>query len=501
MSSVAALARMVKLSHSLFALPFAAAAVVLVARDARLDAVRLGLVALASPTPDLADKATYSLAWCKIKGGRPVEAEPLFLSLATKEDSLVRIEAMRNLIDLLMNLHKYREAAGWLAKAVPLFPAAEAGELTYLRGLALSRLGEFTDSLQVFTTFLKTWPKHARAEDSRYQSALVHIAMGKFREAMADLDELLRRETTPGIREKALYRMGECHFNLGGLKQAREYFERVIRDYPKGSGRVDALYQLGEIAYQSGDHQGAIDAFGAIANSGSELAPQALFRSGEVLMKAHRFVDAVPVFERYLKDHPQGKLRDDALFKVGLCQLELKDSGKALAAFSQLRDSTGYFRQEARYQIGEIARQVGNFPLAIQQFKAIVTEDARNPLASRARRAIGTSLYQSKDYEGAAETFKAILKEFPATDVAIPESRLWLGRTLIAQGKQDDGILEVLKVPVLYPRSPLIPEAYAEAARAYAALGKAPKALQMWRELLKFQPTGPLADEARTQLK
>jgi len=46
-SSVAALARMVKLSHSLFALPFAAAAVVLVARDARLDAVRLGLVALA----------------------------------------------------------------------------------------------------------------------------------------------------------------------------------------------------------------------------------------------------------------------------------------------------------------------------------------------------------------------------------------------------------------------------------------------------------------------
>jgi len=44
---LAALARMVKLSHSLFALPFAAAAVVLVARDARLDAGRLALVALA----------------------------------------------------------------------------------------------------------------------------------------------------------------------------------------------------------------------------------------------------------------------------------------------------------------------------------------------------------------------------------------------------------------------------------------------------------------------
>jgi 4-hydroxybenzoate polyprenyltransferase len=45
--TVVALARMVKLSHSLFALPFVAAAVALVGRDAVLDPRRLALVALA----------------------------------------------------------------------------------------------------------------------------------------------------------------------------------------------------------------------------------------------------------------------------------------------------------------------------------------------------------------------------------------------------------------------------------------------------------------------
>ncbi len=45
--TVAALSRMVKFEHSLFALPFAASAVVLVSRDASLDALRLGLVAIA----------------------------------------------------------------------------------------------------------------------------------------------------------------------------------------------------------------------------------------------------------------------------------------------------------------------------------------------------------------------------------------------------------------------------------------------------------------------
>ena len=45
--TVVALARMVKLSHSLFALPFAASAVALVAREATLDPARLALVAVA----------------------------------------------------------------------------------------------------------------------------------------------------------------------------------------------------------------------------------------------------------------------------------------------------------------------------------------------------------------------------------------------------------------------------------------------------------------------
>ncbi len=60
--SVAALARMVKLSHSLFALPFVAAALVLVARQARLDAARLALVALAVVAARTAAMAMNRLA-------------------------------------------------------------------------------------------------------------------------------------------------------------------------------------------------------------------------------------------------------------------------------------------------------------------------------------------------------------------------------------------------------------------------------------------------------
>jgi len=454
------------------------------------------LIETASAPKDLRDKASYSLAWCHIKSGKPESAIPLFKKLADDPSAAVRAESLENLVELLMNLHRYQEAAEWMKKASLILKDEKALEMQYMHGLALSRLGEFKDSLAAFQSFIKAHPKHPRSEDARYQCSLVRISLGKYREALDDLSPLLRRETTPNIREKALYRTGECYFNLGNLASAKESFERLIADYPQGTARLDALFQLGEIAYQSGRHADALEAFTTIGKGSSDLASQAVFRAGEVLMKAGRHVDAVSQFEAYLSRFSNGSLREDAQFKIGLSRLELKDTAQALVAFSQLRESKGYFRQEARFQIGEISRQLGNYPLAIQQYKAIIAEEPNNPLTSRARRAVGVCLYLLKDYSAAEEAFRAILKDYPASDTTIPETCLWLGRTLVALNRAEDGIIELLKLPVMYPKSTLHAEAYAETARAYHKLGRRDKARQMWSEVRRIQPTGPLAEEA-----
>jgi len=69
--SVAALGRMVKFSHSLFALPFAASAVVLVSRQARLDGWRLLLVAVAVVCARTAAMAMNRIADRAIDAGNP----------------------------------------------------------------------------------------------------------------------------------------------------------------------------------------------------------------------------------------------------------------------------------------------------------------------------------------------------------------------------------------------------------------------------------------------
>jgi 4-hydroxybenzoate polyprenyltransferase len=69
--TVTALARMVKLSHSLFALPFAAAAVVLVAPSATLSPGRLALVAIAVVAARTAAMAMNRIADRRFDAGNP----------------------------------------------------------------------------------------------------------------------------------------------------------------------------------------------------------------------------------------------------------------------------------------------------------------------------------------------------------------------------------------------------------------------------------------------
>ncbi len=453
------------------------------------------------PDTSIAQKSAYSLGWCYINLGQADKALTLFLKQADNPKSVVQKECAQNSIDLLMNLHKYSEAIERIDKYINSFSEKEQESLLYIKALALSRLGDNEKSLKAFAEFKKKFPNSTKRDEATYQSGLVQISMSRFKDAIKTFDTISSEKTNPDIREKAIYRIGECYFNLANITEAGNAFNKVIKLFPQGKTRIDALYQLGELAYMQNSYADALTAFEAIAAGNNELSSQALFRCGEVLMKSGDYQGAIKKFKEYRVKAPKGKLAEDALFKTGLCWQELKDDAQALAAYSQLMNAQGYFRQEARFNIAEIARSVNNYTLAIQHYKAIISEDPKHPLATTSKKASGICLYAMKDYEGAKETFTNILKEYPSSDLVIPETRLWLGRTLIASKDTENGILELLKVPVLYPKCEYIATAYIEAARAYNELNKTDKAKKMYSEVLKSNPTPEQRKEAEEATK
>ena len=115
--TVIALARMVKLSHSLFALPFAAAAVVLVAPEATLSAGRLALVAVAVVAARTAAMAMNRIAdrWFDARNPRTARRE-----LVTGEVSPRAAWALLggSAAAFVISAALISDACGWLALPV-----------------------------------------------------------------------------------------------------------------------------------------------------------------------------------------------------------------------------------------------------------------------------------------------------------------------------------------------------------------------------------------------
>lgn len=452
------------------------------------------------PDSSIGQKSAYSLAWCYIYLQQADRALTLFVRQADNPKSVVQKEAAKNVIDLLMNMHKYFEAIDRIDKYLLNFSLKEQESLLYIKALALSRLGENEKGLKAFTEFKKQFPNSQKKDEATYQIGLIQISMSKFKNAIKTFESILEEPTKSEIREKALYRIGECYFNLTNITEAGNAFNKVINLFPNGKTRIDALYQLGELAYMQNSYADALIAFEAIASGKNHLSLQALFRSGEVLMKEGKYKEAIDKFKEYNLIAPKGKLNEDSLFKTALCYLELKDEAKALEFFSKLINAQGYFRQEARFNIAEIARKAENYALAIQHYKAILSEEPKHSLAPVSKKAVGICLFLMKDYDNAKDIFNEILKEYSSNKAVVSETRLWLGRTLIESEEIEKGILELLKIPVSFPKSEYVATSYLEAARAYNKIGKADKAKKMYNEVLKSKPTENQKIEAEQAL-
>lgn len=425
----------------------------------------------ADPDSSSAHKAAYSMAWCYIYMADNDKAADILKQQVENPKSAVRSASLKTWVDILLNLRKFQEAADSIDKYLfvlsvndPLKP-----ELAYMRALALYSLNQFGNSERAFKEFLDNYKDSPRVYEATYRLGLSYIGQKDFTKAINTLLKLAENTKTPAdVKEKALYRLGESYFNLGNVKDAGKYFNQIVTKFPKGETRIDALYQLGELAYLQESFDEALTAFSLIAESGKPLASQALFRSGEVAMRAAKIKEAINLFETYLKKYPQASMTDDAKFKIGLAWLELNDDAQALAAFSQLLNSEGYFRQEARFNIAKIAQKAGSYALAIQNYKAIISEAPESTLVPAATEEVANCLYSLKDYASASESYREALKMRKTESSAEPRIRINLGKSLAADKKATEGALEILRVPVLHPNSPHVAEAYYEAALIYA---------------------------------
>lgn len=110
-----------------------------------------------------------------------------------------------------------------------------------------ARAGDTALARQLYTEFLKKWPKDALAADAHFGLGETYFAEDKCREALPEYGKLLqdypKADATPG----AYLRSSDCFKKLKMQEESRLALEELVKGYPKSDAAKTAKARLAEL--------------------------------------------------------------------------------------------------------------------------------------------------------------------------------------------------------------------------------------------------------------
>lgn len=444
-------------------------------------------------------------------------------------------------------------AAKLLGEACERFPkSALQAEMQYDRGLALVRAGEDDAARQVLMAFCESYHSHALTPEALHLLVVVAgrqhdrdacrklagaflTRYAKHALAPATLLALADAEAQAGdfaaaakmyadfgtrfagdpAALRAKYGLGVALYRGGEYEAARAPLEAAASGVEKDSELLGSLLLLGDLHYHESAWEAArapLMRFVELADKAAASQPasgaaevagvdDALLKLGLVQVQLKEPAAALAAFERLARAFPKSPLRGQALFERGQVLMTLERWEDAGAAFEAVLadESAVALAPQAWFQLGTLAQRKGDAPRAAECFaKAGSGDDA---LQARAALERGRALLAAGDFQAAAETLRGYLETKPAAADAAP-AQVALATALARLGQADD----VLKVVAQAERGRehLSGEEQArllyEKAWAQRQGSDPAQAQATYATLLKEQPKSSVAVHARVEL-
>ncbi|MEO1698591.1 MAG: tetratricopeptide repeat protein [Planctomycetota bacterium] len=277
----------------------------------------------------------------------------------------------------------------------------------------------------------------------------------------------LARELGPESADVAelSFFVGEAYFGAGSDERAIALYAAAT-DHGRPEVVERALYKAGFAELRRGDNAAAAARFGAVVERfpAGVLFPESLYLTGEARFRDGAFEDAAPWLRRMTTEFREHESRPKALFRLGVCEVELGRHEQASVALAELVAKHPGFPNlvEAELWRGRALRNTGQLRGARQSLARVVDND-EGVLAARAR--------------------------------------IELARVSEAENDAEGAVAEYLKVAVLYGHAEECAEALVRAGDVLARTGKEERARSVWAEARKDYPKTPWGAKAAQRLE
>jgi len=336
--------------------------------------------------------------------GKKAEAVKQYEALATEaqKPSLKAEAAVRG---GMIALDLIQTDTGKVDKAM-----SEKASTLLLKGRAAAEAGKFRAIAQVGFRRLQ------------YQTGQYEKLLAEYKKELPDLPEAGQAEV--------MLLAANSQRQLGRTEEAEELYNAIVSQFPEREEAKDAAYQRLINIYNSDPSAllAEVDEF-LDSNPTNERADQAKLLKAEALYKQQNYTEAAPIYADLRVSKLSQNLRAECAYKLGLCNVQLKNVPGTVEAFSYFLEAfpdspqmpTVLAQRALAYQ------QDKNYAGALDDLNKILTKYPKAHEREAALQLKALILGQQEDAKGMAQTFRQLLKEYPKSSVAA-QAQYYIGK-------------------------------------------------------------------------
>jgi TolA-binding protein len=418
------------------------------------------------PASDLAESATYLLAWIDFDARR-------FAQAAERWKDVSEHDADRGL----------------------------ASDAAYQRAVALQQANQNDDAVAAFNGFAAAYPKSYDAPRARQSAAAILSGEAKNDEALRILSDL---GTDPTASDGVLYDLAWAQRKTSHTSAAEETYRRIVSQYPDGAVAPLARTELGELLYGGKNYSQAAAMLWPVVDAGkadAKVLASAGYRLAWCYQKSGDFDKAADYFRKFAAAFPEDEMAPSAMIQAALADA---DAGRDEQAQKELAAMLQQYPQHkdapvAILKLADVQAAQNDFAGSQHTADTFLQKYPKHALSYRAHFCVGWALENQKKYDAARGAYQQVIDESNGETAA--RAQFQIGEAFLAEQKFDQAIPAFLAVEDVYAYPKWSARALLEAGRTFEQLKQMDQARAQYNQLTTKYKDAPEAELAAGRLK
>lgn len=282
----------------------------------------------------------------------------------------------------------------------------------YQRALAYGGMGNLNKKSEELNRFHIEYPKSNLADDALFELGTTYLIFEQNQQAIGSFSKLVENYPNSPFKKQALLKIGLTYYNMDQNENSLRVLKQVVQNYSGTKESKEALVSIRNIYVES---NAAEDFFVYVKNipfaniSNSEQDSISYMATENVYMNGN-CEEAVPGFNKYLSQYPEGVFSINAHFYRGECLMKMNEFDLALLDYQfVLSNSQAAFRESSLMKSARIFKFKKQYQDALRNYQELFS------LASN-------EIYIAESLDGQLECYHQLEQ---------PDSVLMIGKTIL----------------------------------------------------------------------